>query len=213
MSPRNPIFVGALLAFAAAPMLTACRGDMGTDPPVHLVGDMDWQPKYLPESESQFFADGRAMRPVVEGTVAQGHLDESDAYYRGKTDDGHFVARIPAPAVVDEKLLARGQDRFNIYCAPCHDRAGTGHGTVATRTNWLAADLSSDRVRGMLDGEVFDAITHGVRNNMPAYAAQIPVADRWAIVGWVRVLGKSQHATVGDVPAEMKSKIDPEETH
>jgi mono/diheme cytochrome c family protein len=218
---KNCLLVSVFVAGSAG--LYGCRGDVSADPPVHLVSDMDWQPKYLPEGESHFFADGRAMRPLVEGTIPIGHLDEDDAYFRGKSKDGQYIARIPAyfvdadgtqkPRAVDEKLLARGQERFGIYCTPCHSRTGDGHGTVSTRANWIAADLTADRVRTMSDGEVFNVITHGVRNNMPSYAAQIPVADRWAIIGWVRVLGRSQHAGVADVPAEMKSKIEPEETH
>src|SRR5262249_54360103 len=102
-----------------------------------------------------------------------------------------------------------GQQRFNIYCAPCHDQAGSGHGMVVAHGFPPPIDLAGDRVRGLPDGEIFNAITSGVRN-MPSYRKQIPVEDRWAIVTWVRVLGHSQHASVEDVPAGSRGKIEPE---
>jgi mono/diheme cytochrome c family protein len=139
--------------------------------------------------------------------VAQGHLDDDDAMYRGKDEKGEYVLR--APVEVDDKVIRRGQDRFNIYCAPCHDQSGTGRGMVVQRGYPPPVDLSSDRVRAMPDGQVFDTITHGVRN-MPSYRKQIPVPDRWAIVTWVKVLGRSQHAAIDDVPADKRGAIESE---
>lgn len=187
--------------------LAGCRGGKSEEPPVHLFGDMDWQPKYQWGEASPLFPDGRAMRPVVDGTVAQGYLAEDDAFNRGKDEKGEFVAR--APVTVDEQLMRHGQERFNIYCAPCHDQSGGGRGMVVQRGYPPPVDLSSDRVRAMPDGQVFDTITNGVRN-MPSYRKQIPVADRWAIVTWVKVLGLSQHATINDVPADKRGAIEPE---
>jgi mono/diheme cytochrome c family protein len=189
---RQAIFFAALGLLAAG-----CRGQPSSDPPIHLVPDMDWQPKYRPEQESAFFSDGRTMRQPVNGTIAFGHLDEDDALYRGLNADGSYVARVPGK--VDEKTLARGEERFNIYCSVCHDRTGGGKGMVPRRTKWMAADLSVDRLRTAPDGQIYDTITNG-RNTMPSYRAQIPVEDRWAIVAWVRVLQRSQHATAADVP-------------
>ena len=186
---------------------TGCRGATSEEPPIHLIGDMDWQQKFQPQEATPFFPDGRAMRPLVDGTVAQGQLREDDAYWRGRVDDKTFVAR--APVKVDEKVLQRGQERFNIYCSPCHDKAGSGHGMAVQRGFPPPIDLAGDRVRGLSDGEVFDVITNGVRN-MPSYRKQIPVQDRWAIVTWVRVLGHSQHASTNDVPPEMTNRIEPE---
>jgi mono/diheme cytochrome c family protein len=194
------------LAALVVVVTAGCQGNPSSDPPVHLVPDMDWQPKFQAMEESSFFGDDRAMRPLVEGTVAQGHLDEDDAIYRGKNGEA-WVDRIPL--TVDAKLLARGQDRFNIYCAPCHDMAGTGQGLVIKHGYRPGPMPYGDRAPAMKDGEIFDVISNGVRN-MPAYRAQIPVMDRWAIVSWVRVLAKSQHATLDDVPTEMKGKLEPE---
>ncbi len=194
------------IAVAAVAIAAGCRGETSADPPVHLIGDMDWQPKYQANQASPFFEDGRAMRPLVEGTVAQGELREDDAMYRGKSGEA-YVATVPVP--VDEALLMRGQQRFNIYCAPCHDQTGSGHGMVVKRGYPIPIDLASDHVRGLPDGQIFDVISNGVRN-MPSYRKQIPVEDRWAIVTWVRVLGQSQHATIEDVPREKRDRIDAE---
>lgn len=184
-----------------------CRGAPSDQPPIHLIGDMDWQQKLLPQAASPFFADGRAMRPLVDGTVAQGQLREDDAYWRGRLDAKSYIAK--APIAVDDKVLSRGQDRFNIYCSPCHDKTGGGRGTTVQRGFPPPIDLAGDRVRGLADGEVFEVITNGVRN-MPSYRKQIPVADRWAIVTWVRVLGHSQHGSTRDVPPELQNRIEPE---
>jgi mono/diheme cytochrome c family protein len=194
------------IAVASAAVVAGCRGETSADPPYHLISDMDWQSKYQANQESPLFADGRAMRPLVEGTVAQGELREDDSFYRGKTGDV-YVARAPVP--VDDALLQRGQDRYNIYCTPCHDKTGSGHGMAVKHGFPIPVDLASDRVRGFADGQIFDVITNGVRN-MPSYRKQIPVADRWAIVTWVRVLGHSQHATLEDVPAGQRDRIDSE---
>jgi len=188
-------------------VLAGCRGQASDESPVHLIGDMDWQPKVQPEEASPLFADGRGMRPLVPGTVPVGLLAEDDAYFRGKEGDKH-VARTPVE--VTETLLRRGQDRFNIYCTPCHDKTGSGRGTVIQRGYPPPIDLTGDRARGLPDGEIFDVITNGVRN-MPAYRKQIPVEDRWAIVTWVRVLQRSQYGKADDVPQAERAGILPAE--
>lgn len=191
-----------------------CRGSVGKAPPVHLIGDMDWQQKALPQSESKLFADRRAMRPLIEGTVARGEERADDAFYTGQVapdslrdrpeaaqldlsgGKAAMVAKVPIP--VDAALLRRGQDRFNVFCAPCHDQTGGGHGTVVQRGYPTPIDLNGERVAKAPDGYLFDVITHGVRN-MPGYAVQIPPRDRWAIVSWVRVLNRSQAAPEGSL--------------
>jgi hypothetical protein len=190
----------------AALLLGACRGMPSEKQPIHLAPDMDWQPKFQPYEATPLFDDGRSARPLVEGTVAQGQLREDEGFYRGMVGD-KYLAR--APITVDERVLRHGQERFNIFCAPCHDRVGSGQGLIIKRGYPLPVSLTSERVRGMPDGQVFATITNGVRN-MPPYRKQVPVEDRWAIVAWVRVLGRSQHATIADVPAEMKNQIEPE---
>src|SRR5262249_18586962 len=187
--------------------LGACRGQPSTDEPIHLIGDMQWQPKYLPESASPLWQDGRAQRPLVDGTVAQGHLDEDVGYFTGKVGDKYLAK---APIKVDDATLNRGEERFNIYCSPCHDRTGSGHGLVAQRGYPQPVSLISDRVTGMPDGQIFETITHGVRN-MPAYRKQVPPDDRWKIVTWVRVLNRAANSKLADVPQEMRDKIQLEE--
>lgn len=199
---RRALFI----AVAAASIASGCRGETSADPPIHLISNMDRQPKYQANQASPLFEDGRAMRPLVEGTVAQGELREDDAMYRGKSGEA-YVATVPVP--VDEARLLRGQQRFNIYCAPCHDQTGSGHGMIVKRGYPPPIDLASDRVRGLPDGQIFDVISNGA-GNMPSYRKQIPVDDRWAIVTWVRVLGQSQHATIEDVPREKRDRIDAE---
>ncbi len=187
---RRPL--AAALAFVAAAALGGCRGQHFATPPRRLFDDMVWQPKYRPEARSTFFADGRAMRPPVPGTVAQGTLDP------------------PAEPRADLALARRGQQRLAIYCSPCHDRAGSGRGMVVQRGFPPPIDLSSERARGLTDQQLFDTISHGVRN-MPSYGAQVPPLDRWAIVLWLRVLQRSQHATLADVPESERARIRPED--
>ncbi len=196
-----PVVLVAVLS-----MMAGCRGDISDRPPFHLIGDMDWQPKYHPEGESAFFADGRAMRAPVAGTVALGQIRENEAYWKG-TQNGQPIRKLPVAATPE--LARRGKQRYDIYCAPCHDENGGGKGIVVQRGYPVAADMGGDRLRQMTDGEVFIAISSGIRN-MPSYAAQIPVEDRWAIVLWARVLGRANHATLDDVPAEQRDKIEPE---
>lgn len=198
-------FAAVTLA-AAAVLLAGCRGNTSEKPPIHPIQDMRNQPKFRPEAENKFFPDGRSMRPPVEGTVAQGELREDAALYRVRIGEAYLAK---APIAVDEATLKRGQERFNIYCAACHDRSGSGRGMVVQRGFPPPVDLASERVRGFPDGQIFDVISNGVRN-MPSYAAQIPEHDRWAIVSWVRVLQRSQHASVKDVPPDRANQIEPE---
>ena len=195
-----------LAVVVASAALGACRGAPSEEPPVVIISDMDRQPKLKPEAANSFFADGRAMRPLVEGVVAQGELRDNDALYRGREAES-YVAR--APIAVNEVVIARGQDRFNIYCSPCHDKMGSGRGMVVRHGYPPPVDLTSDRIRTMPDGQIFETITNGIRN-MPSYRKQIPVVDRWAIVTWIRVLGHSQHASLADVPPEAQGHIDAE---
>ncbi len=190
---------GTLLAAAAliAAATSACRGQASSDPPFHLIPDMDHQPKFKAQAANPFFADGKGMRNLPEGTVARDHLHEDEAPRTGKDASGQWLTR--PPMQVDELLLTRGQQRFDIYCSPCHDKTGSGQGLVIKHGYPLPVNLASEHTRGLADGELFDIITHGVRN-MPSYATQIPVADRWAIVTWVRVLQKSQAGKSTDVP-------------
>jgi mono/diheme cytochrome c family protein len=194
-------------ALLAVLLLGACRGATSEDPPIYVFPDMDWQEKIQGQEEFGFWPDGRGNRKPVDGTVARGHLNEDDAYFQGKVGE-QFVAK--APIEVTDKTIDRGEERYNIYCAPCHDRTGGGKGLIIQRAAGAIPpppELYGERVRGLSDGEIFGTITHGIRN-MPSYAYQIPVEDRWAIVTWVRVLQRSQFGNVSDVPADKQGTIE-----
>jgi mono/diheme cytochrome c family protein len=186
-------------------VVTSCyRGKPSEDPPIHLNPNMDSQPKYEAQEESEFFEDGMTMRPPVAGTVARGDLREDDAYYRGKNADGSLVARMPVDMTMD--LLQRGKQRYNIYCSPCHDQTGSGKGIIIKKGFLPPPSMHLDRLRQSPDGHFYDVISNGIRN-MPSYKHQIPVADRWAIVAYVRALQRSQNAKAGDIPEEVRKDL------
>jgi hypothetical protein len=165
--------------------------------------DMHDQPKYQPLEASTFFEDGRASRPRVPGTIARGRLDADVLYVTGKTDTG-LSEVFPAP--VTHALLERGHQRFDIYCSPCHDRAGTGRGMIVQRGYKQPSSFHEDRLRGMPPGYFFDVMTNGF-GVMPSYAAQVPVDDRWAIAAYIRALQLSQHATLAEVPEDQRAML------
>lgn len=184
----------ALVAVAALAALgTACRQDMHD------------QPKYIPLRPSNFFGDGRSERPLIAGTVARGHLDEDEAFYTGKGPDGKFLDPFPFPVTKD--VVLRGQQRFNIYCTPCHDQNGNGLGMVVRRGFRRPPSYHIDRLRQVPNGYIFDVITNGF-GAMPTYAMQIQPADRWAIVSYIRALQASQTASLNDVPPEARGQLD-----
>jgi mono/diheme cytochrome c family protein len=194
------ILVGVLASTAA------CRGQVSEEPPVRIIPDMQWQPKYMPQGETATFPDKRQERTPVEGTVARGELREDDAFYRGKQGEA-FINKVPVP--VNAETIRRGQERFNIYCTPCHDQTGSGNGLAVQHGFPKPVSLHEDHAMGLPDGEVFSIITNGQRN-MPSYAAQIPEKDRWAIVSWVRVIQRSQHTTLADLDRLEKDRPESE---
>ena len=166
--------------------LTGCvRGCTSSRPPIHVNPNMDWQPKVQAQEASDFFYDGSAMRQPVPGAVALDDPIEETAADTGKDGAGVFVASSPVP--VDDALLARGAERYTIYCAPCHTDSGNGQGILYQRGKVPTADLASEKVRVMPDGQIFDTITNGF-GLMQGYRWPIPAHDRWAIVAHVRGL-------------------------
>jgi mono/diheme cytochrome c family protein len=212
----NVLIAGGLAVAAAAVLALAiaarARVSISESPRVQPIQDMAEQPKFTAQSANSFFEDGRAMRTPVNGTVARGHADEDDHYHRGFStvttgvvESQVFFDGFPDRVKVTPELMARGAQRFNIYCAVCHGTDGSGTGPVHRRATELAAlqqanwtppaDLRSDAVRVRPEGHLYNTINMGIRN-MPAHGPQIPVADRWAIVAWVRALQlKHQAAT------------------
>jgi mono/diheme cytochrome c family protein len=179
-------FLPAVLALIC--LTTACRIDM------HI------QPYYRPLAKSDFFADGRSARNPVDGTVARGDLREDSYLYTGKIG-GNPGEYMPFPVTPD--VLTRGQDRFNVYCTPCHGRVGDGNGFIPSRGLKRPPSYHIDRLRKAPVGYFFDVMTNGF-GVMQDYSAQIAPRDRWAIVAYVRALQLSQNATSADVPAGQK---------
>lgn len=182
------------LVFAAMSitLLTGCRRDMQD------------QPRYKPFAKSRFFADGRSARPQVAGTIADGDLREDNALYEG-VRDGRFLDTLPFPVTRD--VLARGQERYDIYCAPCHGATGYGDGMIAQRGFRAPPSLHSARSRALPTGYVFSVITNGY-GAMPDYSEQISTQDRWAVAAYVRALQFSRNAQVSDVPTEDRAQLD-----
>ena len=194
-------FIPMLLCFL---MVSCYQGRPSDKPPIHLIPNMDSQPKYDAQEEGVFFKNGSAQRMPVEGTVARGDLNEDDAYYRGRNASGAFLSKSPVATTMAS--LGRGEQRYNIYCTPCHGMTGDGRGMVVLKGYPLPPSLHDQRLLNVKDGHLFDVITNGL-NNMPSYATQIPVADRWAIVQFVRALQRSQNAGISDVPEGKRAAL------
>jgi cbb3-type cytochrome c oxidase subunit III len=180
---------GAWMALCLA--LAACQQQMAD------------QPRYKPLAKSNFFDDERAARPLPEGTVARGQLHADSHLYTGKSN-GKLVETFPVP--VDRGLLLRGQERYDIFCSPCHDRTGAGQGMIVRRGYRAPPSYHIDRLRAAPVGHFFDVISHGF-GAMPDYAAQVPVQDRWAIVAYIRALQLSQNARLANVPEKERQAL------
>jgi len=173
-------------------LLPACRLDM------HV------QPKYLPLAKTDFFGDGRSARPEVAGTVARGHLRLDEHLYTGKVN-GQLVTTFPFP--ITRQDLERGKERFNIYCAPCHDLAGTGRGMIVLRGFPPPPSYHIQRLREAPVGHFFDVITNGL-GNMYSYGARVKPEDRWRIIAYIRALQLSQAATLADLPPAERQRLE-----
>src|ERR1700691_4957083 len=167
--------------------------------------DMQDQPRFKPLAESDFYSDLRSARPPVEGTVARGQLHEDTYLYSGKlgNNPGDYM-----PLPVTDEVLARGRERFNIYCAPCHSRLGDGNGMIVQRGFRAPPSYHTERLRKAPLGYFFDVMTNGF-GAMPEYASQIPARDRWTIVAYIRALQLSQNANAADLPAGQKVPSEP----
>jgi mono/diheme cytochrome c family protein len=168
----------------AAVLLSGCRGQTSRKPPLFIMHGMEFQPRYNAFEGNTYFEDGRNMRTPPEGTVARGQLKADDAFNRGG-DTLNPVAKIPVDLTTE--LMERGRVRYNIYCTPCHSASGAGNGMVVKRGFLPPPSLHDERIVQMPDGQIFQVISRGVRN-MPSYGKQIPEADRWAIVAYIRAL-------------------------
>ncbi len=161
-------------------------------------------PRYDPLEASTFFANGSAARPPMANTVARGQLNQDRHLYEGVVD-GRPAETFPMPVTAD--VMTRGQERFNVFCAPCHSRTGEGNGMIVQRGFRQPPSFHDERLRNAPVGYFFDVMTHGF-GAMQDYAAQVPVADRWAIAAYIRALQFSRRATLDDVPADRRTELD-----
>ncbi len=231
--PRRPIVLAALSALV---LLAGCRGDRSDKPPRQFFPDMDDAPKWKPQGESGFFADGRTMRKPVPGTVPHSRwslaslpgqpeftakarvdlLKPDDALYQGKTGPEDYLTWIPIP--VDRDLIARGSDRFNIYCSVCHGYQGDGQGEVAKRWTMAIPSFHDERYKDRAqrtgkDGYLYWVIRHGVPKadgtlSMPSYAHALDERDAWAVVAYLRALQATREGDLSDVPEAQRGELE-----
>ncbi len=235
--PKGLVLVGIVLfAFCLIPPLivATARGTKSDKPRFHNFFDMDFQPKFKSQTSSKLFADGRAMRPRVRGTIPRGQLRTDSRFLLGIEPSGEGSGKFATPAgksgvesdpsaepdwvteipmEVTAELMERGRERFNIHCAVCHGRAGQGNGLASLRAlelqqgTWVPpTSVHAEYVREQPVGQLFNTISNGVRK-MPAYGHQIPPKDRWAIVLYLRALQRSQYATISDVPEGLRTTL------
>ncbi len=204
------LLAALLVSWIPFALVGKARATKSPRPPVHFVPDMDDQPRFDAQERNPLFADTRAVRAPVAGTVAVGELQLDAAFHTGKVGDEWLAGY---PLEVDGALMERGQKRYDVYCAPCHGIDGGGNGIVNVRATRLVegtwtppTDLRSELVRGREEGHLFHSVTHGIRN-MPAYGPQIPERDRWAIVAYLRALQRVRAATVDDVPQPQRGTL------
>lgn len=204
---RMPVWVkplGLVVAFLALipfAVIAKARVTLSKEPRIHIIRDMDNQAYYRAQSENTMFADGRAMRPPVPGTVARGEAELDDHYYRGLGADGKFADGFPADVKVDRAFLERGRERYTVFCSMCHGHAGYGDGMIHQRAIELMTKgrvgmewVPPTNLHTLPDykvGQLVHVIGNGVRN-MPPYGGQVPIEDRWAIAAYVKALQRSQ---------------------
>ncbi len=165
--------------------------------------DMQDEPKYKPLAESQFFNDHRSARPAVDDTVPRGYLKTNLALYTGKMN-GQDIDYFPFP--ITRADLEQGQNRFQVYCTPCHGRLGDGDGMIVKRGYRQPPSYHADRLMKAPVGHFFDVMSNGF-GAMPSYASRVPVQDRWRIAAYIRALQLSENAKITDVPEEQRSKL------
>jgi len=190
------------------------RGSHSPRPPLELFPDMNYQDKVKDQVPSDFFADGMASRPPVDGTVAIEMPSQNDYWATGKWDEAHWGDGIPVhPAhdgvkalAVDEENMERGRERYTISCAVCHGATGNGQGITSKYGLLGVASYHSDRLRGMTDGEIFNTITNG-RGQMLGYGYNISIDDRWRILMYVRALQRSQNAALADASPQDQTTL------
>jgi mono/diheme cytochrome c family protein len=204
--------VGFLFVVVLIVSLAGFRGSISRKPPLQVFPDMDRQLKLRPQTVDPFFADGRSSRLPVAGTIARSHpytvasggtnvvvfpFEDAPVNTGRIAGATNFVETMPFD--ITNQLMARGRERFQIHCTPCHGPLGDGNSVTKKLGMATVANLHDPRIVRLPDGELFYVITHG-RNTMLPYGSQVPVEDRWAIIAYLRALQLSRLASVDDVP-------------
>lgn len=198
---RNVYLVTAFLVVLIVSVL-GFRGRISIKPPMDVFPEfafpsMKRQPKYEPQTSSNFFADGRVDRPIPPRTVSRDPFRANDEL-SGQSADGAWIRGFPASISVNAELMAHGQERYNIYCLPCHGALGDGNGITKQYGMGITPTYHDDRLRQMAEGEIYNTITHG-KNTMLPYADKLLPEERWAVVLYVRALQRAQFGTAADV--------------
>mgnify|MGYP006268763195 CR=1 FL=1 len=214
-------FMTAIPLGLCAASFLGFRGEKFSNPPLQIFPDMKHQPKVITQHPSHVFSDGRGDRALVEGTLPRGYtlkgryvateasnvgggFTASNDYLNTGSQGGFYGLGIPLK--VDAELLARGENRYNIHCAICHDANGSGNGPTKALGLATVASLIDDRIRAQPEGQIFATITHG-KNTMGAYGPNISVQDRWAIVAHLRTLQAQVSTPASEIPDNIKSLI------
>lgn len=197
--------LGLFVVVVAAAAIAGFRGSKTERRPIELFDDMDRQQKVKYQKPSEFFADGRAARMPITGTVPAG-IPLDDEYYLTGAIGGQWGDGMPKSIQVTPQFLAQGKERYEISCRVCHGATGMGNGIVTQYGLAGVANLLDERLRTMSDGEIFNTISHG-KGQMMGYAGNIAVQDRWAAVAYMRALQRSQKATLNDVPESEREKL------
>jgi mono/diheme cytochrome c family protein len=213
------VWLAFLALLVAVVSILGIRGTLTPKPPLEVFPDMDRQPKYKPQAESAFFADGRTERPVPAGVIARGRtvaadpafLPADDHTFRGyrgalRGTETEWLRGFPVALKIDRALLERGRDRYTLFCAPCHGALGDGNGITKQYGMGATPSYHDDRIRQMAEGEIFNTITNG-KNTMFGYGDRIVAADRWAIIAYLRALQRARQGRVDDVPAANRPEL------
>lgn len=196
----RPFFRFSILDFPSSSILSLLIMLLGL---TNCRQDMHDQPRFEPLEANAFFSDGRASRPLIDDTVARGHLRLDKHFYTGKVD-GELVATFPFP--ITEDVLKRGRERYDIFCTPCHDKTGFGNGMIVQRGFRPPPSFHIARLRGVPVGHFFDVMTNGL-GAMYDYADRVSARDRWAIAAYIRVLQHSQNVAIEDVPEDIQKEL------
>ncbi len=208
-----PLIVLNLILVALVPfaIVTKARMSRGDQTRLHPIQDMDHQPKFKSQQVNAIFADNRAMRPQVPGTVRYNEPVDNKPLMAGR-ENGEYIDYIPIE--ITDSVMKRGQEQYIIFCSTCHGHDGAGNGMINQRAEQLAEgtwtpplSYHTQQIRERPDGHLYNTIKNGIRN-MPPYGSQISVEDRWAIVAYVRALQRSQNAAIGDVPEEQQNALE-----